>query len=244
MSLIQEALRRQQEESGGGLPAEAQRQAIQPPPRPGAEKSAAPPPPPPPPSLVPLEDADKGAEPGQPPPAPGEGKESSRAWPALVGVLIVMLLLIGGGIWLIYFAFSQWSSRELIDPDRAGGPALTEAAPAETPPVVETATTEAPVTPPVTTPPEANPPAQTPAQQVAAQSPPPEPESDKPVKWPELALTGVIGQGGSGSAIINSEIVAVNDTIDGVLVVSIDRQGVTLECGGESKYLKVGTSTR
>jgi len=77
---------------------------------------------------------------------------------------------------------------------------------------------------------------------------PPKPEVKPAVKppviWPTLTLTGIVGRGAKGSARINNEIFTVNETIQGVRVVSVGNQGVYLEYMGESKHLKVGGSTQ
>lgn len=73
----------------------------------------------------------------------------------------------------------------------------------------------------------------------------PEPAKEKPsVAWPSVSLSGLVGKGSNGSAILNNRIIGVGETIEGVKVVSIGRQGVILEYEGETQFLKVGNSTR
>lgn len=83
----------------------------------------------------------------------------------------------------------------------------------------------------------------TPSAQVAATAQsfaPTEPQSRRTVLWPPLTLRGIVGRGLNGAAIINNQVVGVNEVIEGVRVVSIEAQGVELEYQGEKKTLKVG----
>jgi hypothetical protein len=82
-----------------------------------------------------------------------------------------------------------------------------------------------------------------PAPRVQPAQPEPEPAPRGAVRWPALKLTGVLGQGRSGSAIINDQVLAVNETIKGVRLAAVGRQGVELEYQGERRFVKVGTST-
>lgn len=66
----------------------------------------------------------------------------------------------------------------------------------------------------------------------------------KMVPWPVLKLSGVVGKGTRGSAIINGNIVLIGQTIDGVKVVKIIEGGVEVEYQGETKFLRVGGSSR
>ena len=73
----------------------------------------------------------------------------------------------------------------------------------------------------------------------------PEPVKKKPsAPWPSVSLSGLLGKGSNGSAILNNRIIGVGETIDGIKVVSIGRQGVVLEYKGETQLLQVGNSTR
>ena len=83
-----------------------------------------------------------------------------------------------------------------------------------------------------------------PAAQAAAVSPTPPATVKAIVIWPALTLSGVVGRGPQGTAIINKEILGINETILGVRIVSIERQGATLEFQGETQFLKVGNSTK
>jgi tetratricopeptide (TPR) repeat protein len=73
---------------------------------------------------------------------------------------------------------------------------------------------------------------------------PVEPKPVAPVEWPALTLQGVIGKGLNGSAIINDQVLAVNETIEGVRVVAVEKQSVKLEYEAEERSLRVGMSTR
>ncbi len=65
------------------------------------------------------------------------------------------------------------------------------------------------------------------------------------VPWPRLAVTGLIGtsQGSKGAAIINGQLLGPGNTIEGVKIIAVDRQGVRLSFGGEVRTLTAGSTT-
>jgi hypothetical protein len=65
------------------------------------------------------------------------------------------------------------------------------------------------------------------------------------VLWPRLIVTGIIGtsQGARGAVIINKQMLSIGGVIEGVKVVAIDKQSVTLRLGGETRTLMVGGTT-
>jgi len=288
MSLIQEALRRQNEESDG-QPPEKQRpklreadetsspasvpplaedqppaQALKPPPVPAAkEKKPAPALAPPP---LPKAAAGKPAaeekklsvEEGKPA-IPLAAPQKTRAWPTLLGALLIVLLLIAGGIWVATYAFQQMSGPEEppdappVPVDMPGDapppdvpPEPPSDVPTEPPPDVGPEPTPpspepAPATPEPASPAAPAPPAVTPSPFKPAVLPPPEPPQP-PVDWPSLTLDGVLGKGRNGAAIINREVIGVGETVKGATLVSIGKQGVNLEYEGETQFLKVGNT--
>lgn len=85
MSLIQEALKRQQED--------ADKDSVGAPPS-GEEAGA-------------NETRDE-----MPPPLPRavpEADRGKRAWPTLIGVVLMLMLLIGGAVWMLYYAYLQFA---------------------------------------------------------------------------------------------------------------------------------------
>jgi len=90
-----------------------------------------------------------------------------------------------------------------------------------------------------------------PAQKQAPSSPAPDPSAPEPeapadpepVIWPFLQVTGVVGSGHSGSAMINGQIVDVGARIDGVRLLGIAGQAVRLDYQGEQRLVRVGRST-
>jgi outer membrane biosynthesis protein TonB len=187
--------------------------------------------------------------------------------PTLLGILLVIALLVGGAIWMVIFAVQQWRAS---GDEAVAAPAVTAApvdasapveapAPAPVEPVEEKATPPTlakpaepapPVEPaPVETEPAPPPPKKPDVEPTEppepAPAPAPEPAKPKaPVAWPSLALQGVIGKGQNGSAIINDQVLAVNETIEDVRVLAVGRQNVELEYNGERRTLKVGMTTR
>ncbi len=185
---------------------------------------------------------------------PRKPKREKGPLPTLIGILFVIALLVGGAIWMIVFALQQWSAAS--ESETAAAPSITtspaEPAPREpvapqpdpppqkiakpaTPAPVQAKPTPIPVTP---IPP--------PKQPVVDPAPEPAPVPAKPkapARWPVLALQGVIGKGQNGSAIINDQVLAVNEVIEGVRVISVGKQNVELEYEGERRDLKVGMTT-
>jgi hypothetical protein len=66
---------------------------------------------------------------------------------------------------------------------------------------------------------------------------------EKPFVWPDVKITAIIGgaQQGKWLARINGKLVSVGETIDGVNVVAISAQSVTLAANGQQRELPVGS---
>ncbi len=60
------------------------------------------------------------------------------------------------------------------------------------------------------------------------------------VVWPEVFITGIVGSGQKGAIFINGRVVSVNESIQDVHVLAIQRQGALLEYKGEKRFVKVG----
>jgi len=166
----------------------------------------------------------------------------------LVAALVVVLLLVGAGIWMMMFAFQKWKGSQ----ERPGtSPPIKAILPAEP---------ESPA--PAVTAPGPRPP-ETPAPEAPTAQAEPSPEEaeesmekvpglavDLDVKttepsglvWPPLALSGVVGKGHNGAANINGQVVGIGETVDDVTVLAVARQGAKLEYKGETRFLKVGKS--
>jgi hypothetical protein len=67
-----------------------------------------------------------------------------------------------------------------------------------------------------------------------------------PGAWPELDVTGVLTKRDPSlsTAIINKEIVGVNEQINGVTILEVEAYGVWAEYGDETRYLRVGRKVR
>lgn len=65
-----------------------------------------------------------------------------------------------------------------------------------------------------------------------------------PVTWPRLKLSAVFRnvQSGQGGARLNDRMVPVGGEIDGVILKEVRADGVVLQCGAETRFLKVGTA--
>ena len=250
MSLIQEALKRQQEEaerlaSGGEL---IESPAARPPPKPEPLEEA------------PTESEEAGEEgaaqeeaPNQPPPPPLAAPTVSPAKrlslslsPVVAGIAVLILVavvVIGGFLLLSKSRTTGEPSAAGVEPDD-GQPDIAESEEPDTRPVTPTEAAAQP-TPRVSGHEEDSPRETTPIPIVVrpkatpTKTPPPPPP---PVPWPSLSLSGVVGGGHDGAAIINDEVVSVGDSILGVKVVSIVTDGVMLEFRGGKTKLRVGKS--
>lgn len=281
MSLIQEALKRQQGESAEGQPGEdppplQDLSGAQPPPDQTdvsgsapeqvdrSESSQPPPLPVAPARHSPAERGDGGS------PAEESVRESTsptveqlpaehgtRAWPILLGILAVILIIVGGFTWGGIYAYQRWKSlagpleqhqeKVIPEPDLAVSSEQVSASgePGVAEPVAELTERESEDFA-----------AEAGEPEVAQIEPPPAtvtvagdkvmaPATIKPaVNWPVLMLSGVVGKGAKGAAFINGEIVDVNESIEGVKVIAIGNQGVKLQYKGEIQFLKVGHSTQ
>jgi cytoskeletal protein RodZ len=65
------------------------------------------------------------------------------------------------------------------------------------------------------------------------------------VIWPRLSVSGIIGtsSGSRGAAIINGQMLGIGSTIEGVKIIAVDKQGVQLRLGDETRTLTVGGTT-
>jgi hypothetical protein len=192
--------------------------------------------------------------------------KSSNGIPGVIGVILLIILLVGAVTWAIMYGLNAASMKSKSTTiatveSPVTGEALTVTEPidvqpkAETPTVVEnsvepaitehdpsprepevSAATEQPAqtesVPTVTEAPEALPPT-TPTVVT-----PPTPKA----QWPALKLSGIVGGGHGGAAIINGKILGVNETVEGVRVLRIEQKGAVLEYKNEKRFLKVGKS--
>ncbi len=226
---------------------------------------AAPPPPPPPPSQPspsraksndngslklksrsnPEEEKPAENTPADETPSDKKDKPSKKPWTTLLGASIGVILLLACGIWLISFAVKQMSAKKQ----------QPAAQPVET--VEDTIiTTESESQPDIqTTAQIEQPESQTPSSDLETNLPPesqmePEEKGEQPqlapeiVRWPPLELSGIVGKGLNGSAVINGMVLSVNESIENVTIVAIENQGVRLEYKGHTQYLRVGQSTQ
>jgi hypothetical protein len=60
--------------------------------------------------------------------------------------------------------------------------------------------------------------------------------------WPDIVISGVLGNEQKGAAFINGKVVGVNETVQGVRILAIRSQSALLEYRGETRLVKVGQS--
>ena len=85
-----------------------------------------------------------------------------------------------------------------------------------------------------------NRPPQQPPLVAASESAPPKTNSPAPVVFPPLDLDGLAYSGEHPTAIIQGCTVGIGDYVEGVRVVAIGKEGVTVELEGEQAVLRLG----
>jgi hypothetical protein len=67
----------------------------------------------------------------------------------------------------------------------------------------------------------------------------------KPGEWPRVEVGGVIAGGSpkNNSAILNGDMIRMNRKIEGVRLVEVKEDGVTLEYGGDQRFVEIGATT-
>lgn len=72
------------------------------------------------------------------------------------------------------------------------------------------------------------------------------PAIPSPVAWPRLKLSAVFTSGGVGQAgaRLNNRLVLLGDKIEGVTLIEIRPDGVKLQSGSATKFLKMGATLR
>ena len=234
MSLIQQALKRKlQEDMGGGAPPN------EPPPLPDA--------------------------------ATGGESPKKNLWGKLIVVVLILLVLGIAAAGLFFYAAKSWSQKSVLLgsnlstgalPSKPVEPTQPSALKTHVDQTVETIkktaldekksldeaiTFQPAATPPAVVIPPASvagtPPTQTPVATPAATAP--SPAEQTPGGWPVVTLNGLLAsQRSHGAAIINNQLVNVNDHINGIRLVEVQDRGVTLEYQGEQKFILMGQSTR
>jgi len=71
-------------------------------------------------------------------------------------------------------------------------------------------------------------------------------ESQEFSLWPRVTVNGILAKGtrGRGMAIINNQMMSVNESVEGVRLVEVKGQGVLLEFGGESRFVEIGQTVQ
>ncbi|MFH0879321.1 MAG: hypothetical protein V2A34_06375 [Lentisphaerota bacterium] len=237
MSLIQEALKRQQEEIGRISTESAERGLVPP-------KSA---PPPVPSSPQPLmETLSHEAAPSYQAP-----KKSAKVLGVLAASVVLILLLLGAAGYFFMVAAKTYQAGRLPPPG-------------EQTPVVQSgeedvSKTIVPSTPVPFAPTGKTKPTPVPAQKATPLPKPVRTAAPAPVKpapvqpaaapqkpvWPSMTLMGVVvkSEPQLSTAVINSSLYGINDSIEGVRIVDIRHDGVILQYGSEKRMLQLGSST-
>jgi hypothetical protein len=189
----------------------------------------------------------------------------------LIGALLVLTLLIGLVAWAIQFGMHLLSERAadtsgtgMHDSVKESGTIDPTADPASIPETLTTTdpSTAYPLSPagvePVTNAKITTPEIRETMQPVHAPNPvviavtepaapppvtPPPPPRPR-VIWPDLHVSGFVGDGRSGSAIINGKVIGLNEAVEGATVREFGRGYVTLEYQGETRQFSVGRPLR
>jgi hypothetical protein len=269
MSLIQEALRRQQEEASrqpqGTGPAQPPTEGT-----PAGQPQVQPPAvrhmslqQPKPPAIPPASEAQKAAENAGATAGGGKKKGEGKGLFMVMAILVLILLLAAGlalGGWKLYAAWRSGNSATegsaealATDTNAAALPDEAAEAPQENPSggqegVSSTGTPAVATTPALVaqTGDTSRPPAVSVSPAATATSVVHQPVKPSPVpkpKWPSLSLSGFIGRGSTGMAILNGQMTAVGESVSGVEVLSIERHAIKLRFMGETRVLNQGQTT-
>ena len=149
----------------------------------------------------------------------------SDPWTIRLLVIVILLMLTAGLVGVILFAV------------RSESPQVAQPAAPPAAPTPEPATVAAPA-PPVP-PPELVPePAPAPVVQ-------PAPVPVDETAWPDIQVGGVMAASvpRTSSAMLNETLTRMNRKIDGVKLVGVTDEGVTLEWQGSRRFVEIGTGT-
>jgi hypothetical protein len=60
--------------------------------------------------------------------------------------------------------------------------------------------------------------------------------------WPRITLNGILSKGtqGRGIAIVNNQMMSVNETMEGVRLLEVRSTGVLMEFGGDTRFVETG----
>jgi hypothetical protein len=161
-------------------------------------------------------------------------KKKKSSLPLVVGIIVIIAILVGGGLFLMKGKSGNepagaTSTAELLDIDPVSDDAQPTPIAATDPSEASQHAVDSGTTPSAQ-------PATSTAKSIV-------PEPKPRVLWPSLTLSGVMGKGKKGSAIINGEFLGVGDTIEGVKILSVEEKSVNLSFMGEKQSLKVGNTT-
>ncbi len=207
----------------------------------------------------PSEDAAPTDEAPEPPLRRTSAEREHRVLGPLVGMLVVIVLLAGVVGWAIRWGYRALATDD-TQPEQGTVAEPTPAEPESTPAVVDVETDETTITetepdtdeavadvavvePDTQTPTDTSDPVtpDTPEEDIAVtEQPTPAPS----VIWPELHISGIMGTGDSGSAIINGKVVGPDEKVGDVTVRDFGRGFVVLEYQGETRRFSVGRATR
>lgn len=251
MSLIQDALRRQQEELEGkqperpAVPSVAGRPAA-----PGNAPLAVPDSMPAPPRVVPAGNAPVPGAGGPPEEgaAMAEFEPRVKSGKQIAGIIILCLVIVWGGFFLLGLFLKTSAERSFagllasrLAQQQQGAVEEAEVEPTES---------AAPV--PWISPAAVSAPAFTGEEEVKEEDSglkvgePQLPAIPSPVAWPRLKLSAVFTSGGVGQAgaRLNNRLVLLGDKIEGVTLIEIRPDGVKLQSGSATKFLKMGATLR
>lgn len=248
MSLIQEALRRQQQEGQG----EETNGETAPPVQPPEEVTAGQPP-----KLKekspetepePVAEEEKQPEPS---PAPQVKKKHGAPRKTIIITSVVTILILSG-LAAFVFVFNKKNQDEAISasvvdkPEKNGKPETKDTAsstkknktiePIKHPKKQSSAPEKDKPTKQIDTTPKVTMPSLSPATKATR-------KPKEPVIWPILTLNGFLRKGNEGAAIIDGEVISVDEKIKDVNLIKVTRNSVILEYKGETQELKRGDST-
>jgi len=88
--------------------------------------------------------------------------------------------------------------------------------------------------------PQAPPAGKTPGSSAAVATAPGTAQSPATITWPDITISGVVGNEQKGAVFVNGKVIGVNESVEGIRILAIKPQGALVEYQGETRLAKVG----
>ena len=172
---------------------------------------------------------------------------AGKPWRALAGIAALILVLVGGGIWMLVYAFQHWNKPDTEET------AETETSAETVKDKPEKESGNGTATPGTITRTNTSGDAETSIvssgdvdteDKTAFAADTGTDIAEKEIIWPLFSITGIAGRGKNGSVIINNEIVPVGHTVEGARLLSIEPRGAWMSYKGQKKFIRLELGAR